>query len=470
VDANLNNPAAALIAASQPTAGNTSGGRKDIAVGPANAPAGESDFSNKIKSLQQDSVRETRASEAAGSGTEAPRKEPAAAPAAPEAPAAEAEAPTDTGSQERPGADGVQLTAPTEDGNPLPVTGKELPATEAIADNRSDAPTAQPDIETADESLVTADREAAAEPAGNSMPAVAAADLAQADSPLDQEPVQLPGADELSAQGAELTEPRPDRVPTATAAQIPNTPSTSDRDAPEPISAPATAASAISGAGTTTGTRGESAGMNFDGGANPQPGTPATAESPVPNAGNTQRVAFSAESPALVTPNVSGPAATAGATATLAELDTLAGTRALPAQAGQEQFARGLGERLLLMADGGLQSARIKISPENLGPLDIRIQVQDDATQVWFNANQSQTREILEQAMPRLRELLADQGMRLTDANVSGGDNSASGEARDDSQPPRDWRQPPPPTLDEQIAGRSLRQLLEARRLLDVYA
>lgn len=91
----------------------------------------------------------------------------------------------------------------------------------------------------------------------------------------------------------------------------------------------------------------------------------------------------------------------------------------------QDALSQGLGERLLLMADKGLQSATLKLQPEHLGPMEIRIRVDDDGSaQVHFSAHHSQTRDALESAIPRLRELFAEQGLSLMQANVDSGRNS----------------------------------------------
>lgn len=88
----------------------------------------------------------------------------------------------------------------------------------------------------------------------------------------------------------------------------------------------------------------------------------------------------------------------------------------------REAWAQGLGERLLMMADRGLQSATLRLQPEHLGPMEIRISVQDDGSaQVLFSAHHGQTREALEAAIPRLRDLFAEQGLSLTQANVDSG-------------------------------------------------
>ncbi len=88
----------------------------------------------------------------------------------------------------------------------------------------------------------------------------------------------------------------------------------------------------------------------------------------------------------------------------------------------REAWAQGLGERLLMMADRGLQSATLRLQPEHLGPMEIRISVQDDGSaQVLFSAHHGQTRDALEAAIPRLRDLFAEQGLSLTQANVDSG-------------------------------------------------
>jgi flagellar hook-length control protein FliK len=135
-----------------------------------------------------------------------------------------------------------------------------------------------------------------------------------------------------------------------------------------------------------------------------------------------------------------------------------------------EQFAKGLAERVLFMADGGLQSARIKLHPEHLGPLDIRIQVQDDGARVWFQAQHGQTREALEQAMPRLRELFSDQGMQLLGADVGSGQERPGAEpGQNETGESRDWLQPP--VSDAASRGRSKMDVARyiARRMLDIY-
>lgn len=88
-----------------------------------------------------------------------------------------------------------------------------------------------------------------------------------------------------------------------------------------------------------------------------------------------------------------------------------------PAQA----WTTGLGDRLMTLAGPGTHSARLRLHPESLGTLDIEIKVADNTAQVWFGAQHSQTREAIEASLPQLREMFAEQGIRLAHAQVDSG-------------------------------------------------
>jgi len=86
---------------------------------------------------------------------------------------------------------------------------------------------------------------------------------------------------------------------------------------------------------------------------------------------------------------------------------------------GAKGWSDELGNQLTMMAANGRETASLKLSPEHLGPLEIRIAMKDGEASVMFNASNSDTRSALEQSLPRLREMFASQGLVLGDANVS---------------------------------------------------
>jgi flagellar hook-length control protein FliK len=92
--------------------------------------------------------------------------------------------------------------------------------------------------------------------------------------------------------------------------------------------------------------------------------------------------------------------------------------RDLRAPVGTPAWNDELGGRLTWMAANGRESASLRLSPENLGPLEVRISVQDGEAKVWFGATHADTRSALEQSLPRLREMFASQGLVLADSGV----------------------------------------------------
>ena len=84
-------------------------------------------------------------------------------------------------------------------------------------------------------------------------------------------------------------------------------------------------------------------------------------------------------------------------------------------------WTTGLGDRLLTLAGPGTHSARLKLHPESLGTLDIEIKIADNTAQVWFGTQHSHTREAIEASLPQLREMFAEQGIRLAHAQVDSG-------------------------------------------------
>lgn len=124
------------------------------------------------------------------------------------------------------------------------------------------------------------------------------------------------------------------------------------------------------------------------------------------------------------TDNLLSPGANLSPDAALRDLAAMVPMRQQTGEAGGA-WANGLGQRLLMMADNGIEMARLRLNPASLGPLDIQVSIEDDRAQVWFGAQHSATRDALEAALPRLREMFAEQGLQLTRADV--GERDAGG-------------------------------------------
>ncbi len=91
----------------------------------------------------------------------------------------------------------------------------------------------------------------------------------------------------------------------------------------------------------------------------------------------------------------------------------------VPQAVAGKGWDQAIAQRVMWMVQGDQQFARLKLNPPNLGPLEVRVNVNQDQTSVNFIAAQPAVREALEAAMPRLREMFDQQSMQLVRADVS---------------------------------------------------
>ncbi|WP_346797059.1 flagellar hook-length control protein FliK [Halomonas sp. Bachu 37] len=113
-------------------------------------------------------------------------------------------------------------------------------------------------------------------------------------------------------------------------------------------------------------------------------------------------------------PLASAPSATSPALATTATLST---------PVNQQGWSQQLGQQLVQFAQrGGEQQIKMQLHPAELGPLSISLKMSEQGAQAHFVSAHAQVRQVLEQAIPHLREALAEQGISLGETSV--GDQS----------------------------------------------
>ena len=85
---------------------------------------------------------------------------------------------------------------------------------------------------------------------------------------------------------------------------------------------------------------------------------------------------------------------------------------------GGRQWESAIGNSLVLMTGAHQQRAELVLTPPQLGRIEVSLSMTgDQANAVFVSANPA-VREALENAMPRLREILADAGVTLGQAQV----------------------------------------------------
>ena len=153
-------------------------------------------------------------------------------------------------------------------------------------------------------------------------------------------------------------------------------------------------------------------------------------------------------------------------------------TLATPVQS--PEWGAALGRQLITLAQqaqGGIQSADIRLDPPELGPLRITLQMQDGITHAMITSPHAQVRQALEQSLQQLQQQLADNGLTLGQADV--GDQHASHQAFQEQLAARSNKGDQPAFslnghggLDEgsQLAGSTVTRVLDPNALVDTFA
>lgn len=90
----------------------------------------------------------------------------------------------------------------------------------------------------------------------------------------------------------------------------------------------------------------------------------------------------------------------------------------VPVPLQSPDWNREFAARVGWMVERGEQFASIQLTPEELGPVEVRLAIREGEASIWFGAAQADTRAAIEQALPKLREMLAASGLALADAGV----------------------------------------------------
>lgn len=116
-------------------------------------------------------------------------------------------------------------------------------------------------------------------------------------------------------------------------------------------------------------------------------------------------------------------------------------------------FSAETAQQVVWLAGQGIQKAEIRLNPRELGPIHVEINAHQDRIDVSFAVQHPQTVHALQQTLPHLGDMLAQQGLNLGHASVGQqaprqpqapfAQTAASGRIRGDggdADPTPDWR------------------------------
>ncbi|ARH00326.1 flagellar hook-length control protein FliK [Legionella micdadei] len=120
-------------------------------------------------------------------------------------------------------------------------------------------------------------------------------------------------------------------------------------------------------------------------------------------------------------------------------------------------------QQILWLGQQKIKAAIIKINPQELGPLEVSVNVKKDDATVNITLLRAQIHEVIENAIPRLREMMAEQGLNLIQVNIE------SNQQRQNSQ---QWHNTLLENIDtnEVEASEEPIKIIESRNLVDYFA
>lgn len=131
--------------------------------------------------------------------------------------------------------------------------------------------------------------------------------------------------------------------------------------------------------------------------------------------------------------------------------------------------AKELNQRVGMMLNLNNKQAEIRLDPPELGALQIRIKSDAEQAQVNFVVQNQQAKEMLEQSLPRLREMLAEQGIELGESHISHGQSEGQ-EGQSDGQGQYGSGQQGSDDEQAMVSGTQQRQQRNSDSAIDYYA
>lgn len=91
----------------------------------------------------------------------------------------------------------------------------------------------------------------------------------------------------------------------------------------------------------------------------------------------------------------------------------------VPVTVGTPQWSQAVGDKVLWLAAQNVSAAEIRLDPPDLGPMHVKVSINQDQANISFTSPHPIVREALDQQLHRLREMFSEQGLNLVNVDVS---------------------------------------------------
>ncbi len=102
----------------------------------------------------------------------------------------------------------------------------------------------------------------------------------------------------------------------------------------------------------------------------------------------------------------------------------------IPVETTKPEWSEQFNQQIVLMGTKKIDSAQIKLNPPEMGPLDVMVKMDKQNAHLTIQSHSLHVRDMIEQSVPRLREMMAEQGLNLTDVNIGARQEQAQDQGR----------------------------------------
>ena len=117
--------------------------------------------------------------------------------------------------------------------------------------------------------------------------------------------------------------------------------------------------------------------------------------------------------------NINAQAAIQAATAPVAAANVMPAQVTINTPIAHDNWGDEFNQKITWLSNQKEQTAELHLNPPQLGPMDVVLKVSGDQATALFTSPHAAVREAVEQALPRLREMMAENGIMLGNATVS---------------------------------------------------
>lgn len=142
----------------------------------------------------------------------------------------------------------------------------------------------------------------------------------------------------------------------------------------------------------------------------------------------------------------------------------------IPQSIDSPEWSSEFNQQIVWLGQQKIDSAVIKLNPQEFGPLEVNIRFNQDQASVNFTTHTNQVRDLIEQSLPLLREMMSDQGVTLSQVNIES--NAQQNQQRQQNLPQQTSSQSDfnMEQLTEENPEQSTRVFGSAKGLIDYFA